>query len=61
MSPDEKEQPEVESGFALVEPDEGVRTDDEPDAVAVADTTVAREDVLAPEEAALHVVDEDDL
>ena len=56
-----------DEGLELVEPDEGLRPDTEPAAVATAarpgydDTALEREGVRPAEEAAVHVVDDDRL
>jgi hypothetical protein len=58
---------DADEGFELVEPDEGLRPDTEPAAVASLarhesdDTALEREGVRPAEEAAMHVVDDDHL
>jgi hypothetical protein len=58
---------DADEGLELVEPDEGLRPDTEPAAVATVvrpeddDTALEREGVRPAEEAAMHVVDDDRL
>ena len=62
---DGRDDVDVDEGLDLVEPDEGLRPDTEPAAVARAvlpeddDTALEREGVRPAEQAAMHIVDDD--